>query len=116
MGERRGNFFYDNVFVFTHQVIWLDSNNTKLSDLIANDHGPEESNFWNEVFPIISNTGEHIYLFSGDVGAFDTGSEFFYENISGVEFFATGMGGGERDNFLFLHVDNSGVNVELIPF
>jgi len=45
----------------------------------------------------------------------EKGSEFFYDNISGVNFFATGMGGGKRDNFLLLHVESGKVHIELIP-
>jgi len=55
-----------------------------------------------------------VFVFAGDVGAFDNESEFFYDNISGVNFFATGMGGGKRDNFLLLHVNHNKVDIELV--
>ena len=61
-----------------------------------------------------SDIGENVFLFAGDVGAFDNKSEFFYDNISGVNFFATGMGGGKRDNFLLLHVNHGKVGIELM--
>ncbi len=107
---------YNNVFIFSHQVIWADANNKKLSGLILNSEEgkAEKLNFWNEVFPIIENIGKNVFVFAGDVGAFDNNSEFFYDNISGVNFFATGMGGGKRDNFLLLHIDHEQVNIELV--
>jgi len=108
---------YNNVFIFSHQVIWIDNLNKKFSGLKPNSlYGKAEKlNFWDEVFPIINNIGENVFLFAGDVGAFDNESEFFYDNISGVNFFATGMGGGKRDNFLLLHVESGKVHIELIP-
>ena len=107
---------YDNVFIFSHQVIWVDDESKNLSSLIVNskEGKAEKLNFWNDVFPVIEDIGERVFLFAGDVGAFDNKSEFFYDNIQGVDFFATGMGGGKRDNFLFVHVNHDKVNVELV--
>ena len=107
---------YDNVFIFSHQVIWIDTENKKFSNLLVNSTAgkAEKLNFWNEVFPVIDDIGENVFVFAGDVGAFDNKSEFFYDNISGVDFFATGMGGGKRDNFLLIHVNRGKVDIELI--
>lgn len=107
---------YKNIFIFSHQVIWNDPENEKFSGLIVNstEGKAEKLNFWNKVFPIINNLGERVYLFAGDVGAFDNNSEFFYENVSGISFFATGMGGGQRDNFLLIHVKQDQVNIDLV--
>ena len=109
---------YRNVFIFSHQVIWADSNNKRFSRLITNskEGKAEKLNFWNDVFPLIKDLGKNVFFFSGDVGAFDNDSEFFYDNISNVDFFATGMGGGKRDNFLILHVNQGNVEIELIEF
>ena len=109
---------YRNVFIFSHQVIWIDSKNKKFSGLITNSkEGKAETlNFWNEVFPLIKDLGKNVFFFSGDVGAFDNNSEFFYDNLSNVDFFATGMGGGKRDNYLILHVNQGNVEIELIEF
>jgi len=107
---------YNNVFIFTHQVIWTDPKNEKFSGLIVNssEGKAEKLNFWNEVFPIINNLGERVFLFAGDVGAFDNKSEFFYDNVSGISFFATGMGGGKRDNYLLIHVRQNEVEIDLV--
>jgi hypothetical protein len=103
---------YNNIFIFSHQVIWIDP--LKTTGLIPNKKFSEKLNFWNQVFPVISDIGEKVFVFAGDVGAFDNKSEFFYDNILGVDFFATGMGGGVRDNYLLIHVRNDKVEIELI--
>jgi hypothetical protein len=111
-----GENIYNNVFIFSHQVIWIDADNKKFSGLLMNSEEgkAEKLNFWNEVFPVINDIGEKVFVFAGDVGAFDNESEFFYDNISGVNFFATGMGGGKRDNFLLIHINHGKVQIELI--
>jgi len=107
---------YNNVFIFSHQVIWADTSNKHFSGLIVNSYEgkSEKVNFWNEVFPVINGIGEKVFMFAGDVGAFNNNSEFFYDNILGVDFFATGMGGGKRDNFLLIHVNHDKVDLELV--
>ncbi|MBT4732399.1 metallophosphoesterase [Candidatus Woesearchaeota archaeon] len=110
---------YRNIFVFTHQVIWLDNNSNRgrLARVKTNSlegypkHGT--TNFWPEIFPLISSLGSNSYFFSGDVGAFDNNSELFYDKHQGSHFFATGMGGGKRDNYLAVLVVNG--DVKIIP-
>ena len=111
-----GENIYNNVFIFSHQVIWIDADNKKFSGLLVNSEEgkAEKLNFWNEVFPVIKDIGEKAFFFAFYVGAFATQSEFFYNNFSGVDFFATGMGGGERDNFLILHVNRGKVDIEMV--
>ncbi len=108
---------YNNVFIFTHQLIWYDKKKVSFSRVVPNswEGYSEGTNFWDELFPIISNIGQKIYLFAGDVGAFPNESEFFYAKHANAHFFATGMGGGERDNFLIISIMNGAVNVALIP-
>ncbi len=108
---------YNNVFIFTHQPIWYDKKKVSFSRVVPNswEGYSEGTNFWDELFPIISNIGQKIYLFAGDVGAFPNESEFFYAKHANAHFFATGMGGGERDNFLIISIMNGAVNVALIP-
>ena len=108
---------YSNVFIFTHQTIWHDKKKSSFSRVVPNSWQgySKGTNFWDEVFPVISDIGKTIYLFAGDVGAFPNESEFFYAKHSNVDFFATGMGGGERDNFLIISIVNGVVNVALVP-
>ena len=56
---------YRNVFIFSHQVIWIDSKNKKFSGLITNSkEGKAETlNFWNEVFPLIKDLGKNVFFF-----------------------------------------------------
>ncbi len=107
---------YNNVFIFSHQVIWNDPQKKEFLGLIpnSNEGKAEKLTFWSDVFPLIKDLGSKVYIFAGDVGAFDNRSEFFYNNFSGVSFFATGMGGGKRDNFLLIHVKKDRVNIDLI--
>ena len=109
---------YENVFIFSHQIFWIEDGNPEFLGLIPNSHEgrAKKLNFWKEVFPIAKEIGDNLFFFAGDVGAFNNKSEFFYRSISGVEFFATGMGGGQRDNFMLIHVDEKKVNIELVEF
>jgi hypothetical protein len=108
---------YRNVFVFTHQVIWFDKNSdrARLATVKTNSlegyPKHEGTNFWPEVFPILSSLAENSYFFAGDVGAWDNNSELFYDSHKGSHFFATGMGGGKRDNYLIVSVENGSINV-----
>jgi len=109
---------YKNIFIFSHQIFWIEDGNPKFSGLIPNSQEgrAKELNFWKEVFPIAKEIGDNLFFFAGDVGAFNNKSEFFYRSISGVDFFATGMGGGQRDNFMLIHVDKKKVDIELVEF
>tara|TARA_B100000965_G_C19553882_1_gene741319 strand:- start:194 stop:1150 length:957 start_codon:yes stop_codon:yes gene_type:complete len=109
---------YENVFIFSHQLFWIGEENPSFLGLIpnSNEGRAKKLNFWKEVFPITQSIGKNLFFFAGDVGAFNNKSEFFYRNISEVEFFATGMGGGKRDNFMLVHIENEEVNIELVEF
>ena len=60
---------YNNVFIFSHQVIWIDTENKKFSGLITNskEGKAKKLNFWNEVFPVINDIGEKVFLFAATV-------------------------------------------------
>ena len=72
-------------------------------------------NFWDKVFPLLSNLVNDVYVFSGDVGAKENGSELFYTKFSNVTFVASGMGGGVRDNFLIVSVIKGKVKIFFVP-
>jgi len=109
---------YKNIFIFSHQLIWLKANN-EFKGLIPNDlseKGGLEINFWTEVFPILKNLKGRKFFISGDVGLFRNGSEFFYNKYDDFNFIATGMGSGSRDNYLIFHINEGKPNVEFITF
>ena len=113
--NKRANI--NNIFMFSHQVIWQDDNKPEFAKIKPNSlEGRSNSvNFWSEVFPLFSSLDNDVYIFSGDVGAFPNGSEWFYTKYSNVTFAATGMGGGERDNFLIVSVTEGRVKIFLVP-
>jgi hypothetical protein len=44
-------------------------------------------------------------MFAGDVGAFNTGSEFMFHEYDNISFIASGMGGEQRDNIIIVDVN-----------
>lgn len=95
-----------NIFVFFHQLLWWDSNNIYqnviLNSLADRD---EQINFWTEVEPLFSALSNPVYMFAGDVGAFNTGSEFMFHEYDNISFIASGMGGEQRDNIIIVDVN-----------
>ena len=101
-----------NIFIFSSQVIYADTKG-------VNYNSPEGKidplNFNTEVLPILKQTGKNVYLFAGDVGAFDWGTPLFYEQESNITYIASGMGGGIKDNFLIVSVDtDKKVNFKIV--
>ena len=43
-------------------------------------------------------------MFAGDVGAFNTGSEFMFHQYDNITLVASGMGGEARDNIVVIDV------------
>ncbi len=107
-----------NIFVFTHQVLWYKGNKEYKTIPINNAVGKsKEINFWTEIEPLLANTNKKVFFFAGDVGALGNGRIAFmvyqYDNISLI---ASGMGGGDYDNFLIVNVYNDGsVFIKPIP-
>jgi len=54
-------------------------------------------------------------MYCGDVGAFPNGDEFSYHNYKNITLISSGMGGGKRDNFVIVNVEeNKIVSFKLI--
>ena len=107
----------NNIFIFSHQLIWQDTSKPEFKKIKPNsfEGRSKNLNFWDEVFPLLSDLDNDIYFFSGDIGAAPNGSELFYTQYSGVTFVATGMGGGVRDNFLIVSVIKGAVQIFFVP-
>jgi len=106
----------NNIFVFFHQLLWWDSNNI-YQNVILNSlaNRAEQINFWTEVEPLFSVLSNPVYMFAGDVGAFNTGSEFMFHEYENISFIASGMGGEERDNIIIVDVnENNCVDLRLV--
>ena len=120
----KNHFKVDNIFVFFHQVLWWEPNNlyknVKINclDKFLECGGRAPSiNFWSEIIPLFTSIcfKNKIYMFAGDVGAFDNGSEFMYHSFSNFTFIASGMGGEVRDNIVFVDInDDKTVGFRLI--
>jgi len=88
----------DNIFIITHPVIYFNDNfNIKMNNF---DGAGDNTNFWNEIYVLFKKYKNNYYVVAGDVGAFANGFELFCEKFEETVFLATGMGGGERDNYL----------------
>ena len=107
----------NNIFIFSHQLIWQDTRKPEFKKIRPNslEGRSKNLNFWDEVFPLLSDLVNDIYFFSGDIGASPNGSELFYTQYSNVKFVATGMGGGMRDNFLIVSVIKGAVQIFFVP-
>ena len=100
------HFNVENIFVFFHQLLWWEKDNlyknVKMNSL---DERAVTINFWSEIEPLFKAIENKVYMFAGDVGAFDNGSEFMYHTYSNITFIASGMGGGLRDNMIFVDIN-----------
>ncbi|MEE9442819.1 MAG: metallophosphoesterase [candidate division Zixibacteria bacterium] len=105
-----------NIFVFSHQLIWWDIKRLNFASIKPNSLNgrSQNTNFWDEVFPLFSSLNNKVYMFAGDVGAHPKGNELFFTKHKNVSFFASGMGGGYRDNFLIVDVNEKYVYVDVI--
>ena len=75
-------------------------------------------NFQRELLPRLTSLARNrnVYWLSGDVGA--PWSEALLVDrhpTSGIHFIATGLGGGERDHLLRVHVDGEVVGITVVP-
>lgn len=108
--------FTKNIFVFFHQLIWWDEEN-KYAGIYPNslEGRAGEINFWTEIEPLFNTLPNDVYMFAGDLGATDWSTDIMYDHYDNITFIASGMGDGKGDNFVFVHVDETGsVSFELI--
>ena len=95
---------YRNIFVFFHQMLWWDGANKYKKVKINSTQGRSASiNFWPTLVPVFVSLNRPVYMFAGDVGAFP-GHLPLYDNFKNLHFFASGMGGGQHDNFIIVSV------------
>ena len=106
----------DNIFVFFHQVLWWTPDNKYKNLHINSEAGRDETiNFWTEIEPLFTALPNKVYMFSGDVGAFDNGSEYMYDSYKNISLIATGMGGGARDNYILAkRNDDDTVDLQIV--
>ena len=85
--------------------MWWDPDNL-YGNISLNSHNgrADTINFWSEIEPFFNSLPNQTYMFAGDVGAFNNGSEFMYHSYDNITFIASGMGGESRDNIVFVDV------------
>lgn len=104
---------YDNIFIFTHEVIWYDLHRTP--QIIPNsiDGKAETLDFYTKTLSVLSRRTTPVYLFAGDVGSRAIGSELTIHQYKNVRMLGSGMGGGEWDNIIDIHVVNGAAKVDI---
>lgn len=102
-----------NVFVFVHQVIWLDLDDPERT-LRPNSFGgwSPDINFASEVEPRLRALGRPVYLFAGDLGATAESEPLWYRRDGDLHLIGSGMGSGEGDHVIVVDVSAEG-RVEL---
>ncbi|MCH7535959.1 MAG: metallophosphoesterase [Bacteroidetes bacterium] len=95
----------DNIFIFSHQLLWWQPNN-KFKRVKPNsvEGRADNINFWTEIEPLLRKLPNHVHLFAGDLGAKKGREEFMYYKYGNLTFIASGMGEGKRDNFIIIDV------------
>ncbi len=97
------------IFIMMHHLLWWTRDNKFKNIRINSSTGrAPHINFYDELMPFFKDQNKPIYLYAGDVGAQATGSEFMYYQEDEVTFIATGMGGGQRDNFVVTTITSEG--------
>ncbi|MDA3817912.1 MAG: T9SS type A sorting domain-containing protein [Prolixibacteraceae bacterium] len=98
----------DNIFVFFHQLLWWEKNNT-YKKLHPNSFAgrADTINFWSEIIPLFKSIPNHTVFFAGDMGAASWSDDFMYDAFDNIELICSGMGEGVGDNFVVVNVNSS---------
>ncbi|MGK0391362.1 MAG: hypothetical protein ACI94Y_004124 [Maribacter sp.] len=95
----------NNVFVFFHQLLWWESDDIYQNVALNSVQGrADKINFWTEIEPLFRAMPNEVYMFAGDVGSNPVGDEFMYHNYNNINLIASGMGGNQRDDIVFIDV------------
>ena len=95
---------------FFHQLLWWEPDNMYQNVVLNSLAGRSDTiNFWNEVKPLFNHLSSQIFMFAGDLGAYNTGSEFMFHRNDNLVLIGSGMGAGVRDNIVIVdvHEDHS---------
>lgn len=109
---------YRNIFVFFHQVLWLDTSKPREVWKESPNNVTERDsqiNFKTEVEPRFLALPNPVWFFAGDVGAYCTSYEVTIHSEGNKHYLTSGMGCFIRSNYLIMDVDAAGnVKVEVI--
>lgn len=108
----------ENIFVFTHQVLWWNPNPDSLfyrTYANSTDGRQEPQNFWTEVLPLFQPLSQEVYFFAGDVGAWCWRRSVTSYDAGHIHLMTSGMGCLERSNYLEVSVNSAKrVNIRLV--
>lgn len=103
---------YQNIFVFTHEVIWFEEGNERFGSF--RPHLIYPNNFYSEILPLFENFLGNVYFIARDTGGLANNNEIYYESEGKYIYIASGVG-GSRDNTLEFYVYTDGrVDIKLI--
>lgn len=106
----------DNIFVFTHQVLWKENDNKyRHIRLNSNEGRASEINFWSEIEPYFNSLPNHVIFCAGDMGAASWSDDFMYDSYGNITLICSGMGEGVGDNFVVLNImEDKSIDYDLI--
>ncbi len=95
----------NHVFVFLHELIWW-SPDSIFQNVVLNyiPYYPGSTNFWTEIEPLFRALPNQVVFYAGDLGCCTHVSPFMYHHYENITLVASGMGGGEKDNFIITDV------------
>lgn len=105
----------DNIFIFSHQVLWYTKEKYKRPRPNSTANKALETNFWTKIEPLLRNQGKPVFLYVGDIGNYAKRDCYYYRKDNNITFIGTGMGGGAKDNFIITNIYSDGsVEFQLI--
>jgi hypothetical protein len=111
----RANPQAENIFVFTHELIWLDPLDDRFNYFSPNSWEPYSAamptRFKEVILPLFAQTDAKLHFIAGDSGAFDNGMHIFYEEYDGVKYISSGIDGNVRDSILQFDVNTDGTTL-----
>jgi hypothetical protein len=109
-----------NVFVFTHQLWWLNEHDAKyeLDTIIPNSYAMAEGEhtFWDDLFPAFEQLKQPVYFIAGDIGCFEGMESYYADNYKNFHFYGSGMGGAQHDNYLKVNIFTDSVQIVRCDF
>ncbi len=95
----------NRVFIFSHQLLWWAPDNIfrRMRPNSFNGRG-DSTNFWTVVEPMLQDLNKEVFWFGGDIGAIKGWNSYSYYQYDQITLAASGMGGGEADNFVIVDV------------
>ena len=88
-----------NIFIYVHHIIWWNESEYYIPYINSRDRMSKNLTFWSVLAPILRATKRPVFLFAGDVGAFDNEKvhpkyqSYSYIKRDNLTLITSGMGG-----------------------